>query len=145
MKKITILLFACMLLLLCACTVKYADVLRANWGLMLPENAGLALVYEKDSGESFHGDGVRFHVYTCESTAPVDALAAWQSEISSALFSDRADCAAAQWLDEIDAAQAYRPAYSGGLRYAVQAKNDDMLVLIWDRANMTLYVLEQFI
>ena len=71
-EKSTILLFTCMLLLLCACTVKYADVLRANWGLVLPENAGLALVYEKDSGESFHGDGVRFSVQTDPDSEPVE-------------------------------------------------------------------------
>lgn len=42
----------------------YSSVLQANWDISLPSAAKCDQIYAKDSGASFHGDGVRFHVFT---------------------------------------------------------------------------------
>ena len=42
----------------------YASTIKSNWNISLPIKAVLTETYEKDSGASFHGDGVRYHVFS---------------------------------------------------------------------------------
>ena len=42
----------------------YASTIKSNWDISLPIKAVLTETYEKDSGASFHGDGIRYHVFS---------------------------------------------------------------------------------
>ena len=41
-------------------TRRYADCMNLNWHLSLPETD--VVIYEKNSGASFTGDGTRYHI-----------------------------------------------------------------------------------
>ena len=74
MKRIAA-VFALLLALLFVpgCT-SYASTIEKNWGLRLPD--GYREVYSADTGASFHGDGVRYHVFQYEEGAALPD-AAW--------------------------------------------------------------------
>ncbi|MBQ6865080.1 MAG: hypothetical protein IJO14_12690 [Clostridia bacterium] len=61
----------------------YASVIKSNWDISLPIKAVLTETYEKDSGASFHGDGVRYHVFSYKYE---EIIVFWDSE-SNKLYS----------------------------------------------------------
>lgn len=44
----------------------YSFTLYLNWGVKIPLSIDYSITYEKDSGESFHGDGVFYDVLSYE-------------------------------------------------------------------------------
>ena len=52
----------------------YSTALEINWGISLPSQASLSEVYAKTSGSSFHGDGIRYHVFTYQDAASVASI-----------------------------------------------------------------------
>ena len=42
----------------------YNRALNANWGFKVPWQSKYSEIYKTDSGPSFHGDGLRYHVYS---------------------------------------------------------------------------------
>ena len=66
--------------LLCGCSAR--ETICVNWGIGLP--AGGRLVYEADSGPSFHGDGIRYHVFRYEDGARLDDCLTWQKPADAA-------------------------------------------------------------
>ena len=42
----------------------YSSVLEANWGISIPFESKYKEIYQKDSGASFNGDGIRYHIFT---------------------------------------------------------------------------------
>ena len=55
----------------------YSRVLQANWGVALPAEALLTEEHEQDSGASFHGDGIRYHVYSYADADPIRTMLLW--------------------------------------------------------------------
>ena len=55
----------------------YASTIKSNWDISLPIKAVLTETYEKDSGASFHGDGVRYHVFSYKYEDYIDLMFAW--------------------------------------------------------------------
>ena len=125
--------------LLCAAMLAecggYGGVLRANWGLRLPENRE---VYASDSGESFFGDGVRYHVFACDA----EKLKPWRGAEEPP---DRIMQATAL-LDELEVPAEHRPDWERCAVWYAAGENDqrDELLLFWNREAGLLYVLEQF-
>lgn len=112
----------------------YSYTLNANWGFSLP--AGTAQVYQQDSGASFHGDGLRYHVFTCRE-AP-DSLPDGQAADSG--FAARL---AEEWLDQLDVPAAQRPDYSRcQAEYRTRNGGADQLLAFLDGER--LYLLESF-
>ena len=55
----------------------YSSTLEATWGISLPWKARLTEIYQQDSGASFHGDGVRYHVFSYKYEDYIDLMFAW--------------------------------------------------------------------
>ena len=121
----------------------YGRVMEANWGFALPEEAGIQEVFEADEGPSFHGDGIRYHVFSYEQEAPIQEMTKWQTEDPRVGSSYTAK--AEKWLDEIQVPQEERPDYSACVFYEQrrQLETDEML-LCWNQEQGRLYVLESF-
>lgn len=41
----------------------YSMVLKMNWGFQMPAKSKCIKIYENDTGDSFHGDGKRYHIF----------------------------------------------------------------------------------
>ena len=140
----------------------YASALRLNWGISLPILARPSLCYEADSGPSFHGDGIRYHVFSYQYEDPVSLMFAWGSveretiycdsyrEAAEAVERETIYCdsyreAAEAWLDKIQVSAGDRPDYGGCLYwYRAQEDNSELLVF-WDAEQNRLYFLESFL
>ena len=59
----------------------YSSVLEANWGIELPTKALCKEVYEADTGPSFHGDGVRYHVFSYRYEDYIDLMFEWSGNL----------------------------------------------------------------
>src|SRR5699024_11272308 len=92
--------------------------LQANWGFSLPAGAHCALVYEQDEGASFHGDGLRHHVFACQTVDPIDGLFPW------AEADPKQTAQAGRWLDALEVPQAQRPIAGQCLTWEIR-QNDD--------------------
>ena len=113
----------------------YASALRLNWGISLPILARPSLCYEADSGPSFHGDGIRYHVFSYQYEDPVSLMFAWGSVERETIY-----C-----LDKIQVSAGDRPDYGGCLYwYRAQEDNSELLVF-WDAEQNRLYFLESFL
>ena len=66
----------------------YASALRLNWGISLPILARPSLCYEADSGPSFLGDGIRYHVFSYRYEDPVSLMFAWGSVEREPIYCD---------------------------------------------------------
>ena len=55
----------------------YFSVLEANWGIELPVKAICKEVYSEDAGPSFHGDGIRYHVFSYVKSSEIEKMLPW--------------------------------------------------------------------
>lgn len=123
----------------------YSTALEINWGISLPSQASLSEVYAKTSGSSFHGDGIRYHVFTYQDAASVASMLDWKTEEQETNYDGAYSHAVTAWLDAIEVPAEYRTDCSDCLFwYQAQADHSELLVL-WDRETGTLYVLESFL
>lgn len=136
----------CVILLLSGCGARgYAPVLRANWDLALPD--ACRETYEIDSGESFQGDGVRYHVYALEDA---DALAAvledWSGRAGQSTDENRLTEKAEEYLTELSVPTEEWPAYENCLCWFKVGENDsrDQILLLLDKEAGRLCVIESF-
>ena len=136
----------CIVLTLSGCGAKgYAPVLRANWDLTLPGSCREA--YEADSGESFQGDGLRYHVYACEDTGTLAAaLEDWSEHAGQRADGSQLAEKAEAYLTELSVPAEERPAYENCLCWFKAGEDDsrDQILLILDKEAGRLYVMESF-
>ena len=64
----------------------YSTTLKANWGFSLPSKAHYSEVYSKDSGASFHGDGIRYHIFSYKEEQPVTEIFDWSNDEEKTIF-----------------------------------------------------------
>lgn len=139
-------MLAIVIIMLSACGFNsgYSSVLDANWSFSLPKDAKCEEVYEKDAGLSFHGDGVRYHVFSYQNEEPIEALFEWSETESDTLFAGGYSNAAEAWLDEIEVPQEERPEYESCVYwYASQADNSE-IIIFWDDVRERIYIVESF-
>ena len=105
---------------------RYADCMNRNWHLNLPETD--VEIYVKNSGASFTGDGIRYHIL--------------QYDEESAL-ADKME----EWLDSIDVPLEDRPKQNEWKHTTLLRKEDtrDHLIMFFDEDTNQLYVVEYFL
>lgn len=143
-KIICVLLLAALLLTGCA-GGDYSNVLKANWGFSLPEQAGYREVYSQESEASFTGDGFRYHVFSCENSDAIGTMRPWSDTPGQTRFWGTYPEAVEKWLDEIAVPQDQRPG-AGPFSYWYDVQEDGSeIILLWDRDGGRLYVAECFL
>lgn len=123
----------------------YASVIKSNWGISLPIKAVLTETYEKDSGASFHGDGVRYHVFSYKYEDYIDLMFAWTPNEHKTNFYPTSREAAEAWLDEIDVPADERPDYSKCYSWSKSQADNSEIIVFWDSESNKLYIIENFI
>lgn len=122
----------------------YGAVLKANWGFVLPRRGQCTEVYSADSGASPHGDGLRYHVYSCRDTH-IESMYAWLPDEHATIYHDSFHAAADDWLGQLNVPAERRPVCSGCV-YHYQSQDDHSeLIVFWDEGRQMLYVLESFL
>ena len=118
------------------------DFVRENWGLDVPQNASIAKLYEKDSGSSFHGDGVRYYVYSYENENVIKDMVSWSDKEQATWLYESYHEAANAWLGEIEAAKEYYPEYEKCV-YWYKAKEQDSrneMIVFWNKEAEQIYL-----
>lgn len=143
-KTIVFFLCAAILMLFAGCSSgDYSSVLQTNWGFELPD--GCELIYQKDSGASFHGDGFRYHVYSCADTAAVSDAFEWTDSGNTTVFYDTRLEAAAAFLDELGTPENERTDFSRCLSAYYSQEDSSEAFLFFDSAGGRLYIIESFL
>lgn len=130
------------LLWLPGCT-SYASAIEKNWGLRLPD--GYREVYSADTGASFHGDGVRYHVFQYEEGAALPD-AAWGEASGPTIYASGVTAAAEDFLGELEDLPAqWRIPYADCVAAYDSQEDNSELLLFLDETTRTLYVVESFL
>lgn len=148
-KHILLTVLACLLLLAgfmgWRLLSSYMLPLRLNWGISIPFWARPVQCYEKDSGPSFLGDGIRYHVFSYQYEDFIDQMFAWGSVDRETIYYDSFTQAAETWLDEIEVPAEYRPDYENCSNW-YRAKDDNSEIIIFWNADLNrLYILESIL
>lgn len=139
MREIWRVATACLCLLLCAVTVLTGcsdqETIRTNWEINFP--AGGSVVYEASSGGSFHGDGIRYHVFRYGDGEELDTCLTWREPSAAAAE------AANALLDEIKVPEEERIDFSAcPLWQGVQEDNSRIYIFL---SGQMIYVVENFL
>lgn len=118
----------------------YTAVVELNWGLALPESR--EEVYRTDSGPSFHGDGMRYHVLQYAVGSGIESALAWKAPPVDA---DEAE-AMVTLMDSLDVPDRLRPDLDRCRWHTTEDPSDsrDHLYLLFDSSTLELYILEFF-
>ena len=150
MKKKLIILFSTLVVLGVAffsiwnLSSDYSKILQANWDFEIPNEAKYSQSYTKDSGTSFNGDGIRYHIFKYENEEYIENLFAWMSEEKATIFNTSFSEATTSWLKEIEVPVEYHPNFTNCL-YWYQAQEDNSeLIVCWDKDTKSLYIIESF-
>ncbi|MBQ3151028.1 MAG: hypothetical protein IJB86_07295 [Clostridia bacterium] len=150
MKKKAVLTIAVLMILIVVIGISkllpsYRSVLESNWGISLPVKAVLTETYEKDSGASSHGDGVRYHVFSYKYEDYIDLMFAWSPNEHETVFYPTTREAAEAWLDEIEVPSNERPDYSKCCSWSKTQDDNSEIIIFWDNNLNKLYIVENFI
>lgn len=122
---------------------RYADCMNRNWHLNLPETD--VEIYVKDSGASFTGDGIRYHIlqYDEESADIILKSFDWEAGELDSELADKME----EWLDSIDVPLEDRPKQNEWKHTTLLRKecNSDHLIMFFDEDTNQLYVVEYFL
>ena len=151
MKKKRILLVVLVTLISVWTTYKsivpsYASVLQANWGVELPIKALCKEVYKADTGPSFHGDGIRYHVFSYRYEDYIDLMFAWSGNLENeTLFYQSYSEASDIWLDELDIPMEQYPDYDACFCWYKSEHDNSEIIVFWNPEINRLYIVENII
>lgn len=122
----------------------YSTTIKANWGFGLPSKAHYSEVYSKDSGASFHGDGIRYHIFSYKEEKPIAEMFDWSDEEEKTIFNSSYQEAITEWLNSIAVPSEEVPDYAKCL-YWYEAQDDKSeIIVLWDASSKRIYVVESF-
>jgi len=128
----------------------YTNIIRLNRWIEIPKEAKYQEIYSKDSWESFHWDGIRYHVYSYEDEEEIESMIDWQKLHSEdvvipTVFYDSYMEAIINWLNELEIDDKYSPNITDfeSIYYKKQEDNSEIIVI---KSNKNiLYILESFL
>ena len=124
----------------------YSSVLEANWGFKLPVKALCKEVYSEDTGPSFHGDGIRYHVFSYRYEDYIDLMFAWSGNLENrTLFYQSYSDAADMWLGELGIPQEQYPDYDACFCWYKNAHDNSEIIIFWNPEINRLYIIEKMI
>ncbi len=123
----------------------YSTTLNANWGFGLPSKSHYSEVYSKDSGASFHGDGIRYHIFSYKKAEPISEMFDWSNEDKKTIFSFSYEDAVTEWLNRINVPAEELPNYSECLCWYESQYDNSEIIVLWDSGKNRVYIVESFL
>ena len=128
----------------------YTNIIKLNRWIQIPKEANIEEIYSKDSWESFHWDGIRYHVYSYENEEVVESMVNWLKPHSDTVVVPTVSYdsymeAIINWLDELEIDDKYSPNITDfeSIYYKKQEDNSE-IIIIKSNKNI-LYILESFL
>lgn len=123
----------------------YSTTLNVNWGFELPSKSHYSEVYSKNSGSSFHGDGIRYHIFSYKEAEPISEMFDWNNgEDEKTIYSSSYEDAVNEWLNRIDVPTEEFPNYSECLYWYESQEDNSEIIVIWDSSKNRIYIAESF-
>ena len=128
----------------------YTNIIRLNRWIEIPKEAKYQEIYSKDSWESFHWDGIRYHVYSYEDEEEIESMIDWQKLHSEdvvipTVFYDSYMEAIINWLNELEINDEYVPLITDFESVYYEKKEDNSEIIIIKSKKKILYVIESFL
>lgn len=120
----------------------YSFGLYLNWGIKIPFGIDYSIIYDKDSGESFHGDGIFYNVLSYENEKNISDFLKWTKKEHSTIYNSSMKEASNSLFDEIKVDNNIRPNYDNCLSYYKTQDDNNELLIFWDKIGKKLYILE---
>ena len=130
----------------------YTNIINLNRWIQIPKEANVEEIYSKDSWESFHGDGIRYHVYVYENEEIVNSMLDWNDEKDTTeptAFHGSYSEALLAWIEELnmsdeDLEQYFYKIDSSNFLYRKKEDNSEIFI-IQSASEKRLYILESFL
>lgn len=123
----------------------YSTALNMNWGIELPSAAHYSEIYGQDSGASFHGDGIRYHVFSCKAAKPIDEMLAWKDSEEKTIYFASYQEAVTAWLNEINVPADEAPNVFDCVYWYASCEDHSEIILLWDSNLKRIYAVESFL
>lgn len=133
----------------------YSSVLEANWDIELPVKALCKEVYSEDAGPSFHGDGIRYHVFSYANSSEIQKMLLWSDVNGNTLAWSQTQGeekryqtyreASDLWLGELEIPQEQYPDYDDCFCWYNNAHDNSEIIVFWNPAISRLYIVENII
>lgn len=123
----------------------YSNTLKANWNIEFPENAKINEVYSSDFESGFHGDGIRYHIFSYEKEKSIEDMFDWTNEEHSTLFYSSYTESVNNWLEQINVSKENFPKFSNCKFWYSKKDDNSEIIILWDDIENKIYVVESFI
>ena len=129
----------CVIILLSACAYSiqdYTSAINTNWSIQLPSS--YTEVYSTDDGQSFNGDGRRYHVFQYEDINDIENSLNWKTNKNTIVENQVIEI-----MNNLDIDDMYLMDFEQTYRYIEKYDGDGSsmsIILIEDM----LYVVEEF-
>ena len=128
----------------------YTNIIRLNRWIEIPKEANVKEIYSKDSWESFHWDGIRYHVYSYEDEEEIESMIDWQKfyfedVVIPTVFYESYMEAIINWLNELEINDEYVPLITDFESVYYEKKEDNSEIIIIKSKKKILYVIESFL
>ena len=139
MKKKTIIsiIFACMIIVSGVMYWNYSKdynhVIKENWNISIPSDSDYSEV-----------DGVRYHVFTYENEEPIEKMFSWKKDQGETIYDGNYLDATNKWLDEINVLAISRPTHTDCVYWYKSHKDHSEIIMLWNKKEKRLYVVESF-
>ena len=133
----------------------YFSVLETNWGIELPVKAICKEVYSEDTGPSFHGDGIRYHVFSYFKSSEIEKMLPWSDVNGNTLAWSQTQGeekhyqtyheATDLWLSELEIPQEHYPDYDSCFYWYENEHDNSEIIIFWNPEINRLYIVENII
>ena len=133
----------------------YFSVLETNWGIELPVKAICKEVYSEDTGPSFHGDGIRYHVFSYFKSSEIEKMLPWSDVNGNTLAWSQTQGeekhyqtyheATDLWLSELEFPQEHYPDYDSCFYWYENEHDNSEIIIFWNPEINRLYIVENII
>lgn len=122
----------------------YSYIINENWSIKIPRD--YEEIYKKDSGPSFHGDGLRYHIFKYERSEKINDIVSWSDTADLYQGKNRfLEGEVTKILSSLEVPSEHYPSFHGGYMYYYEAKEDSSRIfMLHDYNSKVLYVVEDF-
>lgn len=122
----------------------YSFIINENWNIKIPRN--FIETYKKDSGPSFHGDGLRYHIFKYDRSEKIDDIVSWSDTADLYQGKNRfVEGEVTKILSSLQVTSEYYPSFQGGYMYYYEAKEDaSRIFMLHDYDSNLIYIVEDF-
>ena len=128
----------------------YTNIIKLNWWIQIPKEANVEEIYSKDSWESFHWDGIRYHVYSYENEEVVESMVNWlrphsDTVVVPTVSYDSYMEAIINRLNELKIDDEYSLNITDFESFYYEKQEDNSEIIIIKSKKKILYVIESFL